>query len=130
VISKLTVRITAHENIVNGKMRGDIKDKASNLMDSLMKDLGSEARLGKVSREEKPRGGSPPDEHSSAELAAPEPSNRIRVTRIDNHRSRKATVMTIDRMKTRGVHLGFVLVGGGTCMRGVPGQGGKVRLRD
>ena len=130
MIRKLTVRITAHKDVINRKVRGDIKDKTSNLMDSFMKDLDSEARLGEVSREEKPRGGSPPDEHSSAELAAPEPTNRIRMTRIDNHRSRKATVVTKDMMKTRWVHLGFVLIGGGTGRRGVPGQGGKVRLRN
>ena len=98
MISKLTARITAHKDVINGKVGGNIKNKTSNLMNRFMKDLDSEARLGKVSREEKPRRGPPPDEHSSAELAAPEPANRIRMTRIDNHRSRKATV----RPKTKG----------------------------
>ena len=127
MISKLTVRITAHKDVINSKVGGNIENKTNNLMNRSMKDLGSEAGLGEVSREEEPRRGSPPDEHSSAELAAPEPANRIRMTRIDHHRRRKATVMF---MKTRGMHLGFVLVGDGTCRRGAPGQGGKVRLRN
>ena len=92
-------------------------------MNGFMKDLDSEARLGEVGREEEPRRGSPPDEHSSAELAAPEPANRISMTKIDNHRSRKATVVTKDLVETEVVHLGFVLVRNGTCSRGV------VRLR-
>ena len=130
MISKLTVHITAHKDVIDSEARGDIKDETSDLMDSFMKDLDSEARLGEVSREEKPRGGSPPDEHSSAELGALEPANRIRMTRIDNHRSRKATVMTEDLMETRRVHLGLVLIGGGTGIRRVPGQEGKVRPRN